>query len=102
MITAIDHVVLTVRDIDASVVFYKRVLNMEHVGFGDNRHALAFGAQKINLQTLGQEMRNHACIGSGDLCLITEWRIEQLLDHLVKKGVAVVGALSKKSGSKGQ
>ena len=71
MISHIDHVVLTVSDIESSVEFYRRVLLMEEITFAKGRKALKFGNQKINLQTLGQEPRNEAQVGSGDLCLIT-------------------------------
>lgn len=101
MITRIDHVVLTVRDIEASVAFYARVLGMEAVSFGNGRRALAFGQQKINLQVLGQEVRNHACIGSGDLCLITDWAIEDVMQKLSDEGVEVVEGPVAKSGALG-
>ncbi|MDE3081489.1 MAG: VOC family protein, partial [Paracoccaceae bacterium] len=65
MIDSIDHIVLTVRDPDKAAAFYTRVLGMEPITFGNGRRALRFGNQKINLQSLGQETRNHACIGSG-------------------------------------
>lgn len=44
-----DHRMLTVADVDAAVDFYRRVLGMQEVVFGDPpRRALAFGTQKIN------------------------------------------------------
>lgn len=52
-IDRLDHLVLTVRDIDASIDFYTRVLGMRAVTFGAGRKALAFGAQKINLHQAG-------------------------------------------------
>ena len=54
-IDSLDHLVLTVKDIDASCRFYEKVLGMEPVTFSDNRKALSFGTQKINLQQLGRE-----------------------------------------------
>ena len=101
MITHIDHIVLTVRDIDRAVDFYTRVLGMEAITFAGGRRALRFGNQKINLQTLGQETRNHACIGSGDLCLITEMETSALLAQLDAEGVAVVEGPVEKSGTMG-
>lgn len=101
MITRIDHLVLTVRDIDAAVAFYTRVLGVEAVSFAGGRRALAFGQQKINLQTLGQEQRNHACIGSGDLCLVTDWPVEEVLQKLSDEGVEVVEGPVAKSGALG-
>ncbi|MEC7297337.1 MAG: VOC family protein [Pseudomonadota bacterium] len=101
MIERIDHLVLTVRDIEASVAFYTRVLGVEAVTFAGGRRALAFGDQKINLQTLGQEQRNHACIGSGDLCLITNWPVQDVLDRLAQENIAVVEGPVAKSGALG-
>lgn len=101
MIDRIDHVVLTVRDIDAALAFYVRVLKMQPMTFANGRRALSFGNQKINLQTLGQECRNIACVGSGDLCLTTKWPVTQLLDHLVKEGVAILEGPVAKSGAVG-
>ncbi len=60
MISHIDHLVLTVSDIERAVAFYSSVLNMEAITFGAGRRALRFGNQKINLQLLGQEPRNRA------------------------------------------
>ena len=54
-IDGFDHVVLTVKDIEATCRFYVKVLGMEMVTFGENRKALSFGSQKINLQQLGRE-----------------------------------------------
>ncbi len=101
MIDAIDHVVLTVRDPDRAAEFYARVLDMEPVTFGAGRRALCFGRQKINLQTLGQETRNHACIGSGDLCLVTTWSSAEVLSRLAREGIRVVEGPVAKAGALG-
>ena len=55
MISSLDHLVLTVSDIDNTVDFYTRVLGMQKQVFGDNRVALKFGAQKFNLHQHGNE-----------------------------------------------
>ena len=101
MITGIDHIVLTVRDIERSVAFYVRVLGMEAVTFAGGRRALRFGDQKINLQILGQETRNYAGIGSGDVCLVTGMATDDLLAHLDREGVEVVEGPVEKSGALG-
>lgn len=101
MIERFDHIVLTVRDIEQSVAFYQRVLKMEAVTFAGGRRALKFGNQKINLQTLGQETRNFACVGSGDVCLITGLESADLLAHLTAEGVDVVEGPVEKSGALG-
>ncbi|OHX11075.1 glyoxalase [Chromobacterium amazonense] len=101
MISHLDHIVLTVRDIEASVTFYQRALKLEAVSFGNGRRALRFGNQKINLQTLGQETRNHAVIGSGDLCLITDLPLTEVMAHLKQEGVAIVEGPVTRSGAMG-
>ena len=101
MITHIDHIVLTVRDVEASIAFYERVLKMQAITFAGGRRALHFGTQKINLQTLGQEIRNFAGIGSGDLCLITEMETDALLTHLAAEDVPIIEGPVTKSGAQG-
>ena len=102
MISHIDHVVLTVRDIERSVAFYSRVLGMEPATFADGRRALHFGNQKINLQTLGQETRNYAGIGSGDLCLIVDRPLEEVASVLKRENVAIVEGPVGRAGAVGQ
>jgi catechol 2,3-dioxygenase-like lactoylglutathione lyase family enzyme len=64
MIDSLDHLVLTVRDIDATVAFYVRVLGMIETRFtakdGSRRIALGFGQQKINLHQAGREFEPKA------------------------------------------
>lgn len=102
MISHIDHVVMTVSDIESSVEFYRRVLLMEEITFAKGRKALKFGNQKINLQTLGQEPRNEAQVGSGDLCLITSWNLKDVVVHLENENVEIVEGPVAKSGAVGQ
>lgn len=101
MITHIDHLVLTVRDVERSVAFYITALGATPITFAGKRRALRFGEQKINLQTLGQETRNHACIGSGDLCLITQWTPARVVQHLQNLGIDILQGPVQKSGATG-
>lgn len=90
MIERLDHLVLTVADIEQTVAFYQRVLGMRHEVFGEGRHALCFGHQKFNLHQVGREFEPKAKTptpGAIDLCLITAWPLEQLLAHLQEQGV---------------
>ena len=73
-IERLDHLVLTVQNIEGTCYFYSRALGMQVVTFGNNRKALLFGRQKINLHELGKEFDPKAANptpGSGDLCFIT-------------------------------
>jgi len=89
-IDSIDHVVLTVRDIDRTCEFYARVLGMEVVSFGAGRKALAFGSQKINLHPHGREYDPHAgqpTPGAIDVCFITRVPLDAVVQHLAQCGV---------------
>jgi catechol 2,3-dioxygenase-like lactoylglutathione lyase family enzyme len=84
VIDHLDHLVLTVASIDATVAFYTSALGMDLVMFGD-RKALRFGEQKINLHQVGKEFEPKAVRptpGSGDLCFITKAPIEDVIAHL--------------------
>ena len=59
-ISHLDHLVLTVADLEATIDFYTRVLGMQAVTFGEGRKALAFGNQKINLHQAGREFEPSA------------------------------------------
>jgi catechol 2,3-dioxygenase-like lactoylglutathione lyase family enzyme len=101
MISHFDHIVLTVANIDKAVSFYETVLKMEAITFSDERKAMRFGQQKINLQLLGQELRNHAMEGSGDLCLITSWSMDEVIGHLKACKVTILEGPVTKSGALG-
>ena len=101
MISHIDHLVLTVGDIEASVAFYKRALLVTDSTFATGRRALHFGNQKINLQELGMETRNHARVGSGDLCLVTTWPLGDVVAHLRGEGIEIVEGPVAKTGAAG-
>ena len=84
-IEAIDHMVLTVANIEATCDFYGRVLGMEKIVFAGGRVALGFGSQKINLHPAGNEYDPRAknpIPGSADFCLITETPIAEVMIHL--------------------
>lgn len=103
-ITRIDHLVLTVRSIEATCDFYARALGMEVVTFGQGRKALAFGTQKLNLHEAGKEFepKAHAPTpGAIDLCLITETPLDAVLAHLAAVGVPVLEGPVARTGATG-
>ena len=96
LIDRIDHLVLTVSDIEATTRFYERALGMQPEFFrgpeGQPRHALLFGNQKINLQDRGTETPTKArvpTLGSGDFCLIAGVALDSVIEHLAREQIAL-------------
>ena len=88
----IDHVVLTVADVERTLEFYERVLGMTAASFGGGRRALAFGDQKLNLHQAGREFEPRALRptpGAIDLCLVTDVPLDEVAAHLRSQAVAI-------------
>ncbi|WP_316434424.1 VOC family protein [Leptolyngbya sp. NK1-12] len=103
-IDRIDHLVLTVRDIQATCAFYVTVLGMEVVTFGENRKALQFGQQKLNLHQAGQEFEPkaaHPTVGSADLCFITQTPLSQVIEHIQACRVMLETGIVPRTGALG-
>jgi catechol 2,3-dioxygenase-like lactoylglutathione lyase family enzyme len=102
-IDGIDHVVLTVKDIEATCEFYSKVLGIEIDVFGAGRKALTFGTQKINLQRVGREstlIADKPTSGSGDICLVTSLSLADVVAHLNSCGVKLVGGPVERNGAR--
>ena len=105
MIDHIDHIVLTTRDKAACIRFYTEVLGMKLESFRtptEERLALKFGSQKINLHEWGREFepRAHVAVpGSLDLCLIAAVPLEQVIAKLNKLGVSILEGPVPKTGA---
>jgi len=88
----IDHVVLTVADVERTVAFFERVLGMTPVSFGEGRRALCFGDQKLNLHQVGREFEPKArrpTPGAIDLCLTTDVPLAEVAAHLRSQSVVI-------------
>jgi catechol 2,3-dioxygenase-like lactoylglutathione lyase family enzyme len=104
-VNRIDHLVLTVKDIATTVDFYTTVLGMNTVIFGENRVALTFGDQKINLHQLGNEFEPKAGnvnAGSADICFIIEQPVQQAIEHLNACDVKVLQGPVSRTGATGE
>jgi catechol 2,3-dioxygenase-like lactoylglutathione lyase family enzyme len=104
MIDRIDHLVLTVADVDQTMDFYVRVLGMDPVTFGAGRRALGFGRHKLNLHQAGRELEPKArrpTPGSVDVCLITTDPLDRVLDHLRAHHVPVEEGPVARTGATG-
>jgi len=89
MITGLDHLVLTVADLEATLRFYRDGLGMRHETFGAGRSALHFGDHKINLHVAGREFEPKAlrpAPGSADLCFVTDRPLSEVMDRLAAIG----------------
>ena len=94
----LDHLVLTVADIERTCAFYTQVLGMEVVHFGEGRTALRFGQQKINLHpadNIPGLVANTPTPGSADLCFITSVPLAEVMAHLEVCGVPIVADLAR-------
>lgn len=103
-IERLDHLVLTVRDIDATCAFYTDVMGMSVVTFGAGRKALSFGRQKINLHEAGREFEPKAerpTPGSADLCFIAEGPLQAVVEHLEARAVPILEGPVRRTGALG-
>lgn len=101
----IDHIVLTVADIDKTIEFYTHIMGFEEVTFGDNRKALTFGNQKINLHQKGHEFEPKAefpTSGSADLCFIAETDIHDIFEELKQKNIEIIEGIVDRTGAVGK
>jgi catechol 2,3-dioxygenase-like lactoylglutathione lyase family enzyme len=103
-IDRLDHLVLTVADIERTCAFYTRVLGMEVVTFGEGRTALKFGRQKINLHRADNVpglVADKPTPGSADLCFVTQMPLGEVVAHLERCGMPVVAGPGPRAGAIG-
>ena len=100
-VDGLDHLVLVVRDVDATCAFYRRVLGMEVETFGRGRTALRFGRQKINLESAPGLPAAGPRPGPGHLCFVTDAPLADWTTHLASCGVQLTEGPVKRSGAEG-
>ncbi|KAB8345931.1 hypothetical protein FH972_022984 [Carpinus fangiana] len=112
-VKSLDHLVLTVSDIEATVRWYQTHLGMQHESFTSptdplvERHALKFGEQKINLHKSGAEFEPKAGNvrpGSADLCFLSDTHVDDVLSSLQQQGVKILegGKVVDRTGARGR
>ena len=112
-VSSLDHLVLTVTSIPATIDFYTNIMGMKHTSFSPPqspeapRHALTFGAQKINLHQSGKEFEPKAgnvMPGSSDLCFLTEEPVDDVVKKLRDRRLEILegGEVVKRTGARGQ
>lgn len=100
----LDHLVLTVANIETTCEFYQQVMGMQVMTFGENRKALVFGQQKINLHQVGLEFEPKAyrpTAGSADLCFITLTPLAEIMEHLHVCNIEIIEGPVQRSGALG-
>ncbi|EAO7922621.1 VOC family protein [Salmonella enterica subsp. enterica serovar 4,[5],12:b:-] len=105
IIDRVDHLVLTVSDISTTIRFYEEVLGFSAVTFKQNRKALIFGAQKINLHQQEMEFEPKASRptpGSADLCFITSTPINDVVSEILQAGISIVEGPVERTGATGE
>ena len=107
-LTALDHLVLTVRDIDQTLGFYCDALGMAkevfHPADGSTRIALKFAEQKINLHIAGAEFEPKSRVptpGSADLCFLTDATLADWQTTLTRHGIPVEQGPVARTGTTG-
>jgi catechol 2,3-dioxygenase-like lactoylglutathione lyase family enzyme len=103
-VVALDHLVLTVTDIEATCAWYERLLGMHRIAFDQDRPALMFGTQKINLHLAGVELEPHAARaapGTADLCFIVSDPLEEVIEFFEREKVPIEHGPVVQTGARG-
>ena len=103
-ISKLDHLVLTVTDIEKTTSFYGSVMGMKKEVFSGGRVALKCGSQKINLHELGKEFEPKAkkpTPGSADLCFITQTPLNEAMAHVKRCGIEIIEGPVERTGANG-
>jgi catechol 2,3-dioxygenase-like lactoylglutathione lyase family enzyme len=100
----LDHLVLTVANIDASIDFYTEVLGMDSITL-DGRKALTFGTQTLKLHQRGHEFKPHAAHptpGSADLCFVTNASLDEVIRYVTELRVHIEAGPVERNGAMGK
>ena len=103
----IDHIVINCKSVEISAAWYQRVLGMEREDFGQqNRTALKFGGQKINLRPADVDVGSWptgVCAepGAVDVCFITAAPPDEVVGHLHDNGVQILQGPVERAGALG-
>jgi catechol 2,3-dioxygenase-like lactoylglutathione lyase family enzyme len=108
LVDRIDHIVLTVADVEATTLFYERALGLEREMFrgpgGEPRYALKVGRQKINLQdrnTVTPTKALKPTLGAGDFCLLAAAPLDDVMAHLAAEGIPLEAGPVPRRGAQG-
>ena len=109
-VKALDHLVLTVRNLESSIQFYETILGMQATKFQPAnssmipRWALTFGQQKINLHPAEAPFApyaTHPKPGSADMCFLSDAPLTSWQEHFMKHNVKILEGPVKRTGATG-
>jgi catechol 2,3-dioxygenase-like lactoylglutathione lyase family enzyme len=102
-VSAFDHIVLAVADVERTCRFYQRVLGMEPRQERLGKWSLHFGQNKISLQDAvkSPSIAKDTVPGSGNFCLLTETPIDDVIAHLNREGVTIIDGPGERAGATG-
>lgn len=102
-VTALDHIVLCVADVDRTRAFYERVLGMESREERPGKYSLHFGSHKISLQdaVAAPSIARDTVPGSGNFCLLSDTPVAHWIEHLAREGVTIVDGPGERAGAIG-
>jgi catechol 2,3-dioxygenase-like lactoylglutathione lyase family enzyme len=107
-LTSLDHLVLTVQDIEKTLAFYIHILGMSKTSFQPEdsplRHALCFGEQKINLHEARAPFSPRARFatpGSADLCFLSQTPLPVWQTHLAAHDITIERGPIPRTGAHG-
>ncbi len=104
MAIILDHLVITVEDLNKTKGFYCKIIGMKFEEFGEGRMALKFGQSKINLHLKGKEFEpkaNVALPGTADLCFIIEEDLGEMAEKLSAADVEIIEGPVRRTGANG-
>ncbi len=109
---ALDHIVINVKDVEASARWYEAVLGVEREDFDPGhgkprRTSIKFGQQKINLRPITSDVGEWftgicPTSGSDDICFLTSSVPNEVVDHLRQKAVVIEEGPVAKQGARGR
>jgi catechol 2,3-dioxygenase-like lactoylglutathione lyase family enzyme len=105
MIDRIDHLVLTITDLERTLAFYVRGLGLRHETSEAGRHAIVFGRNKINLHIASDApilpRADRPTPGSADFCLIADRPLHTVVAHLESENIPIELGPVARSGAAG-
>ena len=109
MILSIDHIVLTVKDINKTILFYRDLLGMTlhsfyQEGATEKRYSLNFGNQKINLHQSDSPYNTHAgkpLPGTAGICFLSSLSLAKWKSIFIKNDIIVEEGPVQRTGTTG-